>query len=63
MSGRYVAVRRNGRLLFEYDPARQLIRIKRGSEIHVIDLAEEVSLKPVLKSGREKLVLTGHSAA
>lgn len=62
-NGRYLPVRRNGRLLFEYDPGRQLIRIKRGRETCVIDLAEEAVLKPIRKVGREKMVLSGHSAA
>lgn len=62
MNGRYLAIRRNGRLLFEYDPERQLVRIKRGCEIYVIDLLQEANLKPVRKDGRQKMVLAGHSA-
>ena len=35
----YVEVRINGRLLFKYDPARDIVEIKRGATRHQIDLA------------------------
>jgi hypothetical protein len=39
----YIPIRRNGRLLFKFDPARLLIQVKRGKEVHTIDLEAEVA--------------------
>lgn len=36
----YHEVRRNGRLLFKYDPHRRLIEIKRGPELYTIDIEQ-----------------------
>lgn len=39
----YIPVRRNGRLLFRFDPERMLIELKKGKELHTVDLAAEVA--------------------
>lgn len=41
----YRPIKRNGRFLFEYDPRRQLVRIKRGGETFVVDLTEELAFE------------------
>jgi len=41
--GNFVAIRRPGCILFEYDPERSLIRIKRGKDTHLVDLEEEAA--------------------
>lgn len=43
-------VRVNGRLLFEFDPTRFLIRIRKGKEVALVDLKEYAD-NPV--NGRE----------
>lgn len=34
----YIPVRVKGSILFEYNPPKKLIRIKRGKQMHLIDL-------------------------
>ena len=43
MSSQYISIRRPGCILFEYDPVRQLIRIKRGETMHLVDLETEAA--------------------
>jgi hypothetical protein len=46
----YIPVRGNGRLLFNYDPARRLIQIKKGAEVHLVDL-EAVEAEAAQEAG------------
>lgn len=39
----YIDIRRNGRLLFRFDPNRRLIQVKRGKEVHTVDLEAEAA--------------------
>ena len=39
----YIPIRRNGRLLFRFDPERMLIELKKGKELHTVDLAAEAA--------------------
>lgn len=61
----YIPIRRNGRLLFRFDPERMLIELKKGKELHTVDLAAEVTAKQ--PSGRfclhkKPLKWRGHAA-
>lgn len=39
----YIEVRKNGRLLLKFDPTRMLVEVKRGKELHTIDLEAEAA--------------------
>lgn len=39
----YIPIRKNGRLLFEYNPLRDLIRVRRGKLEFIVDLAAEAA--------------------